>query len=330
MDGHEAHRLSRRRFLASAGALGAAAWLGPGELLGGAAPPRPLPHPLPQGGDGPVQQIRRAAAGDPVQVQRLRGGVSVLSGNGGNVTALAGRDGVLLVDSGIVAPKVAAAVATLTRAPIRHVVNTHWHFDHTDGNEWHHARGAAVTAHENARRRMAARTRVDDWDFTFPPSPRGALPATLVAAERTLRPGGAEVVVRPYPPSHTDTDLAVHLVDADVLVLGDTWWNGIYPFIDYSTGGSIDGTIRAAEATLAMGSPTTVLVPGHGPVGGRADLAGYRDMLVELRERVAALKARGMTAAQAVAARPTAPYDAQWSGGPVDGAFMTRLAYKGV
>lgn len=328
MDSHEANRLSRRRFLASAGALGAAAWLGPRELLAGAAAPD-APG-LPQEKEGPVQLIRRAAATDPVQVRRLRGGVSVLGGNGGNVTALAGPDGVVLVDSGIVAPRVAAALATVTRAPIRHVVNTHWHFDHTQGNDWYHARGATVAAHENTRRRMSVATRVDDWDFTFPPSPRGALPATAIAAERTLRLGGAEVVVRPYPPSHTDTDVAVHLVDADVLVLGDTWWNGVYPFIDYSTGGSIDGTIRAAEATLAMASPGTILVPGHGPVGGRGDLAAFRDMLVAVRERVAALKARGMSMDEAVAARPTASFDAKWSAVPIDGGFMTRLAYKGV
>jgi glyoxylase-like metal-dependent hydrolase (beta-lactamase superfamily II) len=327
MDSYGAHPLSRRRFLATAGAAGAAAWLAPRGLLGGELGPRGLP----QGGDGPVQQIRRAAASDPVRVQKLRGGVSVLGGNGGNVTMLAGTGGVLLVDSGIVGSKVAAAAATVSRAPIRHVLNTHWHFDHTEANAWYSARGATVIAHQNTRRRMSEETRVEDWDFTFPPSPAGALPTTPVTGERTLRLNGSAVAVKPFAPAHTDTDVSVHLADADVLVLGDTYWNGVYPFIDYSTGGSIGGTIRAAEETLARVGPNTIVVPGHGPVGRRADLEKYRDVLATIRDRVAALKARGMSMDEAVAAKPTASFDAALAGGgPIGGDFMTRLAYKGV
>jgi glyoxylase-like metal-dependent hydrolase (beta-lactamase superfamily II) len=277
-----------------------------------------------------VQQIRSAAAVDPVRVQRLRGNVSILSGSGGNVAALSGADGVLLVDSGIVGDKVAAAVATVARAPITHVINTHWHFDHTDANAWLHARGATIIAHERTRRRMSADTRVEDWDFTFPPSPAGALPATVVGAARTLRINGSAVALDVYAPAHTDSDLSVHLVDADVLHVADTWWNGLYPFIDYSTGGSIDGTIRATEQNIARVSATTIIVPGHGAVGNRADLVRYRDMLVAIRDRVAALKARGRTAAEAVAARPTAAFDAAWGRAIIPPDFFTRLVYKGV
>jgi glyoxylase-like metal-dependent hydrolase (beta-lactamase superfamily II) len=252
-------------------------------------------------------------------------------GSGGNVAALAGGDGVLLVDSGMVGPKVAAAVASFTRLPVRHVINTHWHFDHTDANGWLHARGAAITAHANARKWLGADTRVEDWDFTFPPSPAGALPTTLVTGERTLRLNGSAVAVKPFAPAHTDTDVSVHLADADVLVLGDTYWNGVYPFIDYSTGGSIGGTIRAVEETLGRAGANTIIVPGHGAPGGRAELARYRDTLATIRDRVAALKARGMSMDEAVAAKPTASFDAALAGGgPIGGDFMTRLAYKGV
>ena len=326
MDTGHALPLSRRGFLLSTGALGAAACLAPRALLGGARAGRG-PR---RGQDGPVQQIRRAAATDPIRVQRLRGGVSVLTGSGGNVVVLPGDDGVLLVDSGIVGAKVAAAVATLSSAPVTHVVNTHWHFDHTEANDWLHARGARITAHENTRRRLAAETRVEDWDFTFPASPAGALPTTLVTEDRTLRLNGPAIALRRHAPAHTDTDLSVHLTDADVLHVADTWWNGLYPFIDYSTGGTVDGTLRATEDHLARVSATTLVVPGHGAVGGRADLVRYRDMLVAVRDRVAALKRQGRSVADVVAAKPTAAYDAAWTGGPIGPEFFTRLVYKGV
>jgi glyoxylase-like metal-dependent hydrolase (beta-lactamase superfamily II) len=270
MTTNDARALSRRGFLRAAGAAGAAAWLTPRTLWGGA----PAPRVRPSGALGPVQEIRRAAAADPVRVRRLRGNVSVLSGSGGNVAVLAGAGGVVLVDSGIVGPKIAAAVATVSRAPITHVVNTHWHFDHTDANAWLHARGAEVLAHANTRRRLSADTRVDDWEFTFPASPAGALPATVITSAQTLELSGSTIAVAPYAPAHTDSDLAVHLVDADVLHVADTWWNGLYPFIDYSTGGSIDGTIRATEQTLARVSASHHHRPrprrGRRPRGSRA------------------------------------------------------------
>ena len=326
MDATTTPRLSRRGFLCSAGAIGAAAWLVPGRLAGHVTALRPTARIT----DGPVQQIRLAAARDPVRVQRLRGNVSLLSGSGGNIAALTTATGIVLIESGIVGPKVAAALGTLSRAPVTHLINTHWHFDHTEANAWLHARGAAIIAHANTRKRMTVDTRVEDWDFTFPVAPEGALPTTTIADEQTLRLNGAAVVLEPYAPAHTDSDLSVHLTEADVLHVGDTWWNGVYPFIDYSTGGSIDGTIRAANEGLARASATTIIVPGHGAVGRRADVVRYRDTLVTIRDRVAALKAQGRSAAEVVAARPTAAFDAALSGGPIGPAFFTRLVYKGV
>jgi glyoxylase-like metal-dependent hydrolase (beta-lactamase superfamily II) len=322
-----ARALSRRDFFHVATAAGAAAWLTPRWLPGAAARTSGRVPPA----DGPVQQFRRAATTDRFRVQRVRGNVSVLHGSGCNTTAVAGRDGVLLIDSGIVGSKVAAAVvAAVSRAPVTHVVNTHWHFDHTDANAWLHARGAAIIAHENARRRMSTETRVEDWDFTFPASPAGALPSTLVTARRTLQINGSAVALEPYGPSHTDTDISVHLTGADVLCAGDVWWNGMYPFIDYSTGGSIDGTIRAAGDTLARAGADTLIVPGHGPIGRASDLTRYRNVLVTIREQVAKLKAQGRTADEVVAAKPTAAFDAAFGHGVVAPDAFTRLVYKGV
>ena len=318
--------VSRRGFLAAAGALGVAAALRPASLAQAATD---------SGGrraaaDGPVQQIRRAAARDPVRVQRLRGNVSVLGGSGGNVAALVAAEGIVLIESGIVGPKIAAALTPLGRAPVTHVINTHWHFDHTEANAWMQARGASIIAHENTRKRLSVATRVEDWDFTFPASPGEALPTTLITEARQLTLHGAALALAQYAPAHTDSDLSVHLTDADVLHVGDTWWNGAYPFIDYSTGGSFAGTIRAAEENLRRVSAQTIVVPGHGPVGGRADVARFLDMLVAIRSRVATLKTQGRTVADVVAAKPTAAFDGAWSGGPIGPDFFSRLVYKGV
>src|SRR4051812_38283164 len=212
MTGPQSSTMSRRRFLLAAGGIGAAAWLAPRRLFGADGVLEDFPY----AGDGPVQVIRKAAKTDPVRVQKLRRNLSVLSGSGGNVALLPGADGGLLIDSGIVGPKVAAAAATVSRVPIRHLINTHWHFDHTDANAWHHAHGAAILGHENTRKHLSADTRVEDWDFTFPRSPAGAIPSTVFTDRRELRLNGSRIQLQRYAPAHTDSDISVHFTDADV------------------------------------------------------------------------------------------------------------------
>jgi glyoxylase-like metal-dependent hydrolase (beta-lactamase superfamily II) len=318
--------MSRRRFLISAGAVGVAGWLAPRGLLGGA----PIWDERVAQAEGIVEKIRRAAATGPMSVQQLRGPVHVVIGSGGNVAALPGPDGVLLVDSGIVGRRVTASVGTISKVPIRHVINTHWHFDHTDANEWMHSHRATILAHENTRKHLAATTRVVDWEFTFPPAPSGALPTSVFPTERSLELNGSRIALKHYAPAHTDADISVHFTDVDVLHVGDTWWNGIYPFIDYSTGGSINGTIQATDENLARVAASTVIVPGHGPVGDRAQLTKYRDMLVTVRDRVAALKAHGRAEPDVIAEKPTAAFDATWGGSVIDPGLFTHLVYEGV
>lgn len=323
--------LSRRTFLASASVATAALLLGPRQLLA-QDPSRTGAAPL----AGLVPTARRRAETASVTVEKLRGRISVLSnGVGGNITVLHGKDGKLLVDAGLAGsrPQVTAALAGLGPAPVRHVVNTHWHFDHTDGNEWLHAAGATIIGHANAHKRMSEATRVELWGHTFPPSPAGALPAlTLHAAEvvAVLHLNGEEVRLEAFPPAHTDGDTVVEFANAHVISLGDLWWNGLYPFVDYGVGGSIDGTIRTADVVLRRVTAETLLIPGHGPVGGRTELAAYRDMLVDVRDRVASLKGRGMSAEEVVAAKPTARYDAEWGGGLLTPDLFTTLIYAGI
>lgn len=282
-------------------------------------------------GAGLVQRIRAAAADATISVQKLRGNVSVLMGSGGNLAVFSGPDGKVLVDGGIPAspPRISEALAGITSDPITNLLNTHWHFDHTDGNEWLHFAGAEIFAHANTRKRLATATRVGDWDFTFPPSPEGALPTEVLRDRKTLQVNGATIHLQYYGPAHTDGDISVHFSDADVLHVGDTWWNGVYPFIDYSTGGSIDDMIRATKVDLAMASTNTVLIPGHGPVGSKSEMAEFYDMLVAIRAKVSALKKEGRTLSEAVAAKPPAAYDAKW-GNLVPPDLFTKLVFDGV
>jgi glyoxylase-like metal-dependent hydrolase (beta-lactamase superfamily II) len=145
-----------------------------------------------------------------------------------------------------------------------------------------------------------------------------------------VRLNGSLVHLKHYPPAHTDSDIWAHFPDVDVLHVADTWWNGIYPFIDNSTGGSIDGTIRATEQNLAKASDTTIIVPGHGPVGDRAALMKWRDMIVTVRDRVAALKKQGQPLGAVVAAKPTASFDATYGGGIIGPDLFTRIVYERV
>jgi len=280
--------------------------------------------------ESPVITIRKAAATAKINIHKLRGNLSVLAGSGGNITVLSGRDGKLLVDAGISRQPVEAALASLSEEPVKHLINSHWHFDHTDGNEWLHSVGAEITAHENTRKHLSNTTRVEDWNFTFPPAPPSALPSKLITVDETLHLNGSTLVLKRYGPSHTDSDISIQFEEANVIAVADTLWNGHYPFIDYSTGGSLDGMIRAAEANVANANDETIVIPGHGPIGNKSQLVEFRDMLVAVCERIAASKKQGKSLDEVVAVKPTADYDAKWSGFVVDGNFFTRLVYAGV
>jgi glyoxylase-like metal-dependent hydrolase (beta-lactamase superfamily II) len=312
-----ANEISRRQFLISSGVAVAAACL---------APPRLFAQ------KGLVEIALTESATAKVTVQPLRRNISVLLGPGGNIAVLTGPDGKLLVDAEVVSarPNVTAALASINADPIKQLINTHWHFDHTGGNEWVHQAGASILAHENTRKRLSVDTRVEGWVYTFPAAPVGAIPTTVFQDEHTVHSNGSTLALKHYAPAHTDSDISVHFTEADVLHTGDTFWNREYPFIDYSTGGSIDGQIRAAEANLTKVSATTIVIPGHGAVGGKADLALFRDVLSEARQKVARLKKQGRTLEEVITAKPTASYDAEWGQGFQSPKSFLGWVYQGV
>jgi glyoxylase-like metal-dependent hydrolase (beta-lactamase superfamily II) len=172
--------------------------------------------------------------------------------------------------------------------------------------------------------------RVEDWDYNFPQPSASALPAEVFAKDKTMMVNGHTLEMAYYGPAHTDCDIYVRFREADVIHVGDTWWNGIYPFIDYSTGGSIDGSIRAIEANLAMTGDRTTVIPGHGPIGDKSGMREYRDMLVTVRDAVGRLKQQGKTLQQTIAVKPSAAYDAKWGQFVISPALFTKLVYEGV
>ena len=267
-----------------------------------------------------------------IDVHPIRRNISVLEGSGGNIAVLIGKEGKLLIDSGFTLSKtrLVEALNNLSADPITQLINSHWHIDHTDGNSWVHSAGATITAHLNTKKHLSTSTRVEGWQYTFPPSPAGALPTTIFDDEHHAHHNDTNIALKYYGPAHTDSDISVLFEEADVIHVGDTLWNGIYPFIDYSTGGSIDGMIRAAERNLRVTTDKTVVIPGHGPVANKASLTAFRDMLSTIRNNVAALKKQGKSLSETIAARPSAAYDAKWGQFLITPAFFVTLVYSGV
>jgi glyoxylase-like metal-dependent hydrolase (beta-lactamase superfamily II) len=262
----------------------------------------------------------------------LRPNLSVLSGSGANIIAFSGPEGTLMVDTGFSTsqPEITEALASISFQSVRYVINTHWHFDHTDGNDWLHASGATIIAHTEARVRMAQRQAIPEFRGTFLPSPSSALPGIVFESGMGLELNGETIRLRRYSPAHTDGDISVHFERADVLHTGDTWFNDIYPFVDYNSGGSIDGMISAATRNLELAGPDTIVVPGHGKSGKREDLVEYREMVMDVHSKVAEMKGKGLSQEDVIAATPTARYDQRWGHGFIPPDLFVAHIYRGV
>jgi glyoxylase-like metal-dependent hydrolase (beta-lactamase superfamily II) len=308
--------ITRRRFLATSAAAAAASWLAPQKLLAQQAPDF-------------LTKTRAANANDKITATPLRRNVTVLGGAGGNIAVLTTKQGKLIVDSSYAScqPQLTAALAAINADPIQVLINTHWHLDHVDGNEWMHAAGATIWAHENTRYRMSTTQHMVAFDATIPPAPIGALPTILFNSYRNLSDHENTLKLTHYEPAHTDTDLSVHFTEADIFHCGDTWFNGFYPFIDYSSGGSINGMIAAAAQNLATVTDSTIIIPGHGPIGNKTQLTEFHNMLVGARDNVAKLKKEGKSLEETIAAKPTAAYDAKFGQKP---AAFIGYVYQGV
>ena len=280
----------------------------------------------------PLSKMRAQMAATPIQQTRLTNLIVMFSGPGGNVVVRNGEEGKIVVDTFVQGafPALKQRLDAIGNAPIVATINTHWHFDHADNNESFRKTGSRLIAHENTKKRLAQPHEL--LGMQFAPAPAGAMPTETftqsdhIAFELT---GVEEYIDLGYmQPAHTDTDIYIYFAIGDVLHMGDTFFNGQYPFIDASTGGRIDGMIAAAEKGLKMTNAETRIVPGHGPLGDRAALTKYRDMLATVRERVQKMKTAGRTEKEVVAAKPTAEFDAAWGTGLIQPDAFASIVYN--
>ena len=264
-----------------------------------------------------------------IKTEQLAGDVWVLHGAGGNIGLCAGPDGVLLVDDQYapLSAKILAAVKQASDQPLRWVVNTHWHGDHTGGNENMVAAGATLIAHDRVRQRMIEGQDNKLFGRKVDPAPPRALPLVTFNDTTTLHVNGEEVVVFHVAPAHTDGDAIVWFPKANVVHMGDTFFSTFYPIVDLESGGSIDGMIAASERVLARIGPDTKVIPGHGPVSDKAGLQRYHDMLVGVRAAVAKLVRSKKTLEQTTAAKPTAPWDEAWGKGFMKPDMFTKILW---
>jgi glyoxylase-like metal-dependent hydrolase (beta-lactamase superfamily II) len=274
----------------------------------------------------------------PMETQKLADNVTMFDGPGGAVAVLNGPDGKFVVDTFVAPawPRLKEALDALGNAPVQYVIDTHWHFDHTDNNAHLYAAGATVLAHENTKKRMSephdlpVLYRGPDGALAglhFDPSPAEALPQQTFTDSYKLHANGETLALQHVAPAHTDSDIYIHFQKANVISMGDLFFNGMYPYIDPGTGGKINGMIAAADQILSLADNDTKIVAGHGPLGNKADLTKARDMLITTRDRVEKLKSEGKSSLEAVAEKPFADLDPVWGNGIINGDQWIQIVY---
>jgi len=271
------------------------------------------------------------AQGD-VTVQKLTDSISMVIGVGGNIAILTGKGDTLQVDSGNpgTTPAVQKAIQGVTEKPVTTLINTHWHGDHTGGNADTAKAGARIVAHTNTRKRLSSDQFIEAFNSKVPASPEIALPVLTFESTITLYHNGEELHLSHVNPAHTDSDILVHFRNANVLHAGDLFFNGFYPFIDSSTGGWIGGMVKAADRILNQVDDKTKIIPGHGPLGDKAQFQVYRTMLVTVQDRITPLVKAGKSVDEVVAAKPLADLDDKWGKGFMKPEAFVKVVYGGI
>ena len=280
-------------------------------------------------GETVIDKATEQFENSPLKTISLDKNIWIFSGDGGNVTAIVDDGSTLLIDSGLDsrATELNDAVFKAIRRPVTRLVNTHWHFDHTGGNVYFGSGGVTLIAQENVKKRLSSVQNVPFIGLSDGRYPTQALPTVNYSSSMSLRQGGQLLTLVNYGSAHTDGDTVIYIAPANVAVVGDIFSNHVYPIIDLASGGSIDGMIHAADQILAQTDVQTKIVPGHGPLATRADLQDYRDMLVQVRERIRVLIGARKTIDEAVAAAPTKDLDAAWGSGYVSADVFVRMVF---
>lgn len=317
------NNLNRRFFLRQA-SLAAGASLFLPSLRAWGLPSQSVPV---KGPHITTQQFTTAAAKEKIVTTKLRDGIYMLQGVGGNIVCQTGADGKMLIDCQFSAgaPHLLAALAAIDTKPLRLLINTHWHMDHTNANPDMHKAGARILAHVNCRKRLSTNQRIDFYHLDVPALPHSGLPTETFATAATVDMNGENHSLQHTPRAHTDTDLFVHFPNHNVIHTGDLWFNGFYPLIDVGTGGTIRGMISGVHRCIALADNQTKIVPGHGKLGTLPELKTYVEMLETVADRVGKLKHQGKSLEEIIAAHPTADLDKHWGKG---GNAITLFAYQ--
>ena len=264
-----------------------------------------------------------------IQTEKVADNVFMLIGAGGNLGVSAGKDCVFIIDTSY-APltnKIKAAITTVSDKSIQYVVNTHWHQDHIGGNENFVKAGAVVVAHENVHKRLSTEQFIEFLKKTIPPLPESALPVITFSQDLTFHLNGNEIFVFHIERAHTDGDAIVHFKKSNVIHMGDIYFNGMYPFIDLSAGGSINGMISAVKRVLLLCDRNTKVIPGHGHLSDKAELEEYLKMLVALRDRITREIKAGKTLDAVIASQPTRDLDPAWGKGFMKPEQFVKIVY---
>jgi cyclase len=261
--------------------------------------------------------LAQPASFDKVEIKttKLTDTIYMLEGEGGNIGVSAGEDGVVLIDDQYapLTPKILAAVKAISDKPIRFVINTHWHADHTGGNENLGNAGVVIVAHDNVYKRLTSEQFVQLLNNRkFPPLSRAGLPVITFNDTVTFRVNGDEIVVHKIAPAHTDGDSFVRFRKANIIHTGDVFAAYRYPFIDVENGGSVKGVVKAMDALLPTLDDNTKVIPGHGPLSGKKDVVAFREMMAKGSSRVEAAVKSKKTLEQVIAAKPTREFDEVW------------------
>lgn len=258
--------------------------------------------------------------------------IYMLMGSGGNIGLCVGDDGTFMIDDQFapLTEKILAAIKEITDKPVKFLINTHWHGDHVGGNENINGEGALLVAHENVRVRMSTEQFMKAFDRTVPPSPEAALPEITFTNSMTFHFNGDDIHVFHVPNAHTDGDAIIHFRNDNVIHTGDTFFNGMYPFIDVSTGGRIRGMINAVEQVLKIADDETKIIPGHGPLSNVADLREFRDMLTTVYQTILPMVKQGKNRGEIIIAKPTAALDEKWGNGFMQPDVFVGIVYDSI
>jgi cyclase len=265
-----------------------------------------------------------------IQTIKAADGIYMLTGKGGNIGLSVGTDGAFLIDDQFapLTDKIQAAITQVSDKPVKFVLNTHWHPDHTGGNENLGSSGTVIVAHDNVRKRLSVDNFIEMFNMQSSAMAAAGLPVITFGDAITFHLNDDEILVRHVMNAHTDGDAIVHFKHANVIHAGDTYFSGMYPFIDASSGGSNDGYIRAIDQVLAQANENTVIIPGHGPISNKQELAAWRDMLETIIDRIRAMVGENASLEQVQASLPTKAFDEKYGGGFINNETFVKMLYQ--